>query len=106
MVLQQMDAAQRPESGKELPVAALRGLERLLDWCEVHVTLAQEHLYVARGQAEQARGLVAVAHQQVRALELVLEARAAELAKKEHRADVRNADETAARVHARNAVTR
>jgi hypothetical protein len=102
-VLMQMDAAQRPAEGAELPVEALHGMESLLDWCEVHVEIAQHRLAAAQAAAEQARGFVAVAHQQVRALELVLEARAAEVAEKIRRAELRDADETAARVHARNA---
>jgi len=52
-----------------------------------------------RGEADEARGAVAAAHQAVRALELVLEARAAERAEKVRRAELRDADEIAARVH-------
>jgi hypothetical protein len=103
MVLMQMDAAQRPPDGAQLPVAELHGMESLLDWCEVHVEIAQHRLAAAQAAAEQSRGFVALAHQQVRALELVLEARAAEVAEKLRRTEWRDADETAARVHARNA---
>ena len=83
----------------------LADLERLLDWCEVQVLVQQERLDEVRSEAEVARGAVAAAHQQVRALELVLAARAAEREEKARRAEVVLADETAARVHTRNAVT-
>ena len=106
MVLMQMDAAQRPAPSASLAVFVLGDLERLLDWCEVHVALEQQRLDAARGEAEAARGTVAVAHQHVRALELVLEARAAERARQERRAELRLADETAARVHSQHAVAR
>jgi flagellar biosynthesis chaperone FliJ len=103
MVLQQIEAAQRPTPGVPLAVALLGHLERLLDWCEVQVEVQQQRYAEVHGETEQARGAVAVAHQGVRALELVLEARAAERAEKVQRAEIRTADETAARVHARNA---
>ena len=106
MVLLQIDTAQRPAAGVSLPVAVLGDLERLLDWCEVQVALQQERLEAAQAEADIARGAVAVAHQQVRALELVLEARAAERAEKQRRVEVREADETAARVHSQKAATR
>jgi flagellar biosynthesis chaperone FliJ len=106
MVLMQIDAAQRPVAGVVLAVDLLGELERLLDWCEVQLAVHREQLEVARGQADTARGAVAVAHQQVRALELVLEARAAERAEKQRRVELRLADETAARVHSSRAVSR
>jgi flagellar biosynthesis chaperone FliJ len=106
MLLMQIDAAQRPLPGVPLAVAVLGDLERLLDWCEVQVAVHKQRLDVARGEADTARGAVAVAHQQVRALELVLEARAAERAEKQRRAELRLADETAARVHSRKVVSR
>jgi hypothetical protein len=106
MVLMQIDAAQRPVPGAPLPVAILGDLERLLDWCEVQVLVAQQRLEEIRAVAEEARGALAVAHQNVRALELVLEARRAQRAEKQHRAELRLADETAARVHSRNVVAR
>jgi hypothetical protein len=105
MVLHQIDAAQRPAPGVPLPVAVLGDLERLLDWCEVQVLLQRERMDDVRAAAEVARGAVATAHQQVRALELVLEARAAEREEKLGRAELRIADETAARVHAQNVRT-
>lgn len=104
MVLMQMDAPQTPVQGVPLAVTVLGDLERLLQWCETQVVLQRERFEAARGEADGARGAVAVAHQQVRALELVLEARAAERAEKVHRAELRDADETAARVHAQNAL--
>ncbi len=106
MVLMQLDAVQRPVPGLALAVTVLGDLERLLDWCEVQVAVQRERLDVARGEADTARGAVAVAHQQVRALELVLQARAAERAEKQRRAELRLADETAARVHSQKAVSR
>jgi hypothetical protein len=106
MVLMQLDAVQRPVPGLALAVTVLGDLERLLDWCEVQVALQRERLDVARSEADTARGAVAVAHQQVRALELVLQARAAERAEKQRRAELRLADETAARVHSQKAVSR
>jgi hypothetical protein len=106
LVLRQIDAAQRPVPGVPLAVGVLGDLERLLDWCEVQVVIHKERLDVARGEADAARGVVAVAHQQVRALELVLEARAAERAEKQRRAELRMADETAARVHSQKAASR
>jgi flagellar export protein FliJ len=106
MVLMQMDAAQAPVAGASLPVTVLGDLERLLQWCERQVVLQREALEAARQVADEARGAVATAHQGVRALELVLESRAAERAEKVRRAEIRLADETAARVHAQNQVTR
>jgi hypothetical protein len=102
LVLMQIDAAHRPVAGAALPVIVLGDLERLLKWCEMQVIAERERLDAARGEAEVARGAVAAAHQQVRALELVLEARAAERAQKQRREEIRLADETAARVHAQN----
>jgi flagellar FliJ-like protein len=102
MVLRQMDAAQSPVHGVPLAVAVLGDLERLLQWCEAQVVAQREVLNAATGEADVAREAVAAAHQQVRALELVLEARAAERAEKVRRAELRLADETAARVHAQN----
>jgi flagellar biosynthesis chaperone FliJ len=106
MVLLQMDAAQATRPGFALAVDVLGDLERLLQRCEAEVSMQRERLQIARGEAETARGAVAVAHQQVRALELVLEARAAARAEKERRAEIRLADETAARVHSQNLVAR
>jgi hypothetical protein len=101
MVLLQMDAAQKPAPGVPLPVDVLGDLERLLDWCEVQVLVQQERLNEARAETEEARGWVATAHQNVKALELVLAKRAAERAELRRRQELRDADETAARVHAR-----
>jgi flagellar biosynthesis chaperone FliJ len=106
MVLLQMDAAQRATPGVSLAVAVLGDLERLLQRCEAEVSVQRERLEIARTEADTARGAVAAAHQQVRALELVLEARAAERAEKERRVEIRLADETAARVHTQNLVSR
>jgi hypothetical protein len=102
MVLMQIDAAQQPASGVALAVDLLGDLEHLLQWCEMQVVVQRQRIEAARSEANTARGLVATAHQQVRALELVLEARAAERAEQARRAEVRMADETAAQVHARN----
>jgi hypothetical protein len=106
MVLLQIDAAQVPVAGVPLAVGVLGDLERLLQWCEAQVVIQQQKLEIARAESDEARGAVAVAHQGVRALELVLEARAAERAEKQRRVEIRLADETAARVHAQNQVTR
>jgi hypothetical protein len=106
MVLHQIDAAQRPLPGVPLPVAMLADLERLLDWCEVQVLLRRQRMDEARAEAEVARTAVAAAHQQVRALELVLAARAAEREEKARRAELVLADETAARIHSRKSVSR
>lgn len=106
MVLMQMDVAQRPAPGVPLPVAVLGDLETLLDWCEVQVMVQQHRLEEINRATDDARAQLATAHQGVRALELVLEARKRERAEKLRRAELVLADETAARVHARNAVTR
>jgi hypothetical protein len=106
MVIHQMDAAQAPLAGAPLAVALLGELERLLQWCEAQARMQRERLAAARAEADEARGGVAVAHQQVRALELVLEARAEERAEKVRRAELRLADETAARVHSQNGAVR
>ncbi|SRR6266851_7629444 len=106
MVLMQIDAAQRPVPGVPLAVSILADLERLLDWCEVQVLVQGERMDEVRVEAEVARGALATAHQNVRALEVVLAARAAERAEKARRAEVVLADETAARVHTRNTVNR
>src|SRR6266567_4816382 len=104
MVLLQIDAAQTPVHGIPLPVRVRGDRERLLQWCEAQVVIQQRNLEVARGESDEARGAVALAHQQVRALELVLEARAAERVEKQRRVEIRLADETAARVHTQNLV--
>jgi hypothetical protein len=104
MVLMQIDAAQRPSPGVPLAVAVLGGLERLLDWCEVQVMVQQQRLDEMRAAADEARGVLATAHQGVKALQLVLAARKAERDEKIRRAELVMADETAARVHSRNAL--
>jgi hypothetical protein len=106
MVMRQIDAAQRPAPGVALPVPLLGDLERVLDWCEVQVAIQEQRLEMVRAEAELARGAVAVAHQQVRALEVVLQARVNEREEKVRRAELRMADETAARVHSQNLVLR
>ncbi|MBV9897064.1 MAG: flagellar FliJ family protein [Chloroflexi bacterium] len=106
MVLSQIEFAQQPAPGIALPVALLGELEQLLRWCEAQVVAQRAHLEALRSEADEARGAVANAHQGVRALELVLEARAAERAEKQRRIEIREADETAARVHAQKVGTR
>src|SRR6266849_1303454 len=88
MVLHQIDAAQRPVPGVPLAVAVLADLERLLDWCEVQILVQRERLDETRAETEVARSAVAAAHQQARALELVLAARAAERAEKVRRTEL------------------
>ena len=105
-VLHQIDEVQRPEPGQPLSVATLGDLERLLLRCEAQVQAQAERLVAVQAEADDARKLVAAAHQQVRALELVLENRAAQRAEARRRADQRETDETAARVHARGQVRR
>ena len=106
MILVQMDSAQSPATGAPLPVSVLSDLEHVLQWCEAQVVLDQQRYDTAHEETDVARGAVGVAHQHVRALELVLEARAAERAENQRRIENRLADETAARVHARNLLAR
>ncbi len=101
MVLGQIDAAQRPLPGVPLAVGVLGDLETLLDWCEVEVMVQHERLQAVQADADEARGWMASAHQAVRALEGVLAKRAAERAEAKRRVELREADEIAARVHAR-----
>ena len=101
MVLGQIDAAQRPLPGVPLAVGVLGDLETLLDWCEVQVMVQHERLQAVQADADEARGWMASAHQAVRALEGVLAKRAAERAEAKRRVELREADEIAARVHAR-----
>lgn len=101
MVLMQMDATQRPARGVSLAIGVLADLEQLLDWCEMQVLVEQERLETAENDANEARAWVATAHQAVRALELVLAKRVAERAELLRRQEIRDADEVAARVHAR-----
>ena len=101
MVLMQMDAAQRPVQGVALAIGVLADLEQLLDWCEMQVLVEHERLETAQAEANEARGWVATAHQGVRALELVLAKRVAERSELHRRQEIRDADEVAARVHAR-----
>jgi Flagellar FliJ protein len=103
-VLQQMDAAQRPTVGAALPIGVLSDLETLLDWCEVQVIVQEQRLAEVQADADVARGELATAHQNVRALELVLDARRAGRAERARREELRLADETAARVHSQNAL--
>src|SRR6266508_1582126 len=101
MVLGQIDAAQRPLPGVPLAVGVLGDLETLLDWCEVEVMVQHERLQAVQADADEARGWMASAQQAVRALEGVLAKRAAERAEAKRRVELREADEIAARVHAR-----
>ena len=105
-VLNQIDDVQRPETGAPLSVATLGDLERLLLRCEAQVQAQAERVAAVQAEAAEARQAVAAAHQQVRALELVLEKRAAARAEARRRAEQRETDETAARVHARGLVRR
>jgi flagellar export protein FliJ len=102
MVLQQIELAQHPGPGEPLSVVTLGDLERVLLRCEEQVHLQTQRLRIVQAEADEARKAVAAAHQQVRALELVLERRAAVRAEHERRAEQRETDETAARVHARS----
>src|SRR5213082_2999537 len=52
MVLQQIEAAQRPLLGVALAVAVLGDLERLLDWCEVQVEVQLQRYSEAHGETE------------------------------------------------------
>jgi hypothetical protein len=70
------------------------------------VLVHEQRMEEAHAAAADARAALARAHQQVRALELVLEERRAQRAEKQHRIELRLADETAAHVHARNSVGR
>ena len=105
-VLHQIDDVQRPADGHRLSVETLGDLERLLLRCEAQVQAQAERVAAVRAEADQARQAVAAAHQQVRALELVLENRATARAEARRRAEQRETDETAARVHSRGLVTR
>jgi flagellar export protein FliJ len=105
-VLQQMDDVQRPANGQPLSVETLGDLERLLLRCEAQVQAQAVHVAAVQAEADESRKAVAAAHQQVRALELVLENRAAARAEARRRAEQRQTDETAARVHARGPVRR
>ena len=105
-VLNQMADVQRPADGRALSVETLGDLERLLLRCEAQVQAQAERVAAVQAEAAEARQAVAAAHQQVRALELVLEKRAAARAEARQRAEQRQPDETAARVHSRGLVHR
>jgi chromosome segregation ATPase len=105
-VLHQIDDVQRPADGQRLRVETLGDLERLLLRCEAQVRAQAERVAAVQAEADQWRTAVAAAHQQVRALELVLENRAAARAEARRRAEQRETDEIAARVHARGLVRR
>jgi flagellar export protein FliJ len=106
VVLRQIDAAQRPEPGEPLSVETLGDLERLLLRCEAQAQAQAERVAVVQAEADESRQAVAAAHQQVRALELVLENRVAARAEARRRTEQRETDETAARVHMRGLVRR
>jgi flagellar export protein FliJ len=105
-VLHQIEDVQRPTGGQRLSVETLGDLERLLLRCEAQVQAQAERVAVVQAEADDSRKAVAAAHQQVRALELVLDNRAAARAEARRRAEQRETDETAARVHARDMVSR
>jgi flagellar export protein FliJ len=105
-VLHQMADVQRPAEGQPLSVETLGDLERLLLRCEAQVQAQAERVAAVQADSDESRKAVAAAHQQVRALELVLENRAATRAEARRRAEQRDTDETAARVHARGLVRR
>ena len=88
--------------GARLDVALLVDLEAHLIRCEGAVAVQVARLESARRLADEARGAVVAAHQEVRALEVVLEARVAARADESRRREAREADEIAARVHARH----
>ena len=106
VVLHQIDEVQRPAEGEPLRVETLGDLERLLLRCEAQVQAQAERVAAVQAEADDSRKAVAAAHKQVRALELVLENRAAARAQARQRAEQRDTDETAARVHARSRVRR
>jgi flagellar protein FliJ len=87
--------------GARLDVGRLLELEAYLIRCEGAVAAQVARLESARSQADEARSVVVAAHQDVRALEVVLEARVAARADEARRRETREADEVAARVHAR-----
>ena len=105
-VLHQIERAQRPEPGERLSVETLGDLERLLLRCEAQVQAQAERVAAVQAEADESRQAVAGAHQQVRALELVLEKRAAGRDEVRRRAEQRETDETAARTHAQGLVRR
>ncbi len=86
--------------GRPLDVPKLGQLDVFLQRCERDAAAQRARLTAARDHADDARSTVVAAHQRVRSLELVLEARARERAERGRRGEVREADEVAARIHA------
>lgn len=99
LVLDQVVRQHAVPAGRSLDVPVLSDLDAQLRRCERDAATQEARLSAARAAADEVRGAVVTAHQRVRALELVLEARAAERAERQRRAEVREADEVAARVH-------
>jgi flagellar FliJ protein len=87
--------------GTRLDVGRLIELEAHLVRCESAVADQAARVEAARSRAEEARAEVVSAHQDVRALEVVLEARVAARLEEARRREAREANEIAARVHAR-----
>ncbi len=94
-------AAAHVAAGQALDVAALCERDAFLQRCERDAADQSARLSAARSQAERARSQVVAAHQRVRSLELVLEARATARAERQRRAEARQTDEIATGRHAR-----
>ncbi len=82
-------------------VAKLSELDAFLQICEQDAAAQKARVSAARSRAEDARLDVVAAHQRVRSLELVLEARAAARAEQRRRSDARQMDEIGTQQHTR-----
>lgn len=94
--------AQNVREGGRLDVQRMHDLERGLLVCEDELANQVGRLQAAQLHATSARLEVVQAHQGVRAIELVLENRAAARAEDARRIEGRAADEVAARAHLKN----
>ncbi len=87
--------------GRSVDVGKLSELDTFLQICERDAAAQSARLSVARSHSDDARQGVVAAHQQVRSLELVLEARAAARAEERRRSEARQADEIGSQLHTR-----
>ena len=99
-IQEQVAEKQTPAEGTRLDVEALGELERVQMLYERLGAAQAAQVAQVRAYANQKRAELLHAHQGVRALEVVLERRAAVRKEHRHRADLRDADELAARTYA------
>lgn len=99
-VRNEMYQSQSPREGHRVNVSRLAELEQIADRCDSARAAQCTRVETAQREMEGRRLAVAEAHRGVRALDLILEARAKARAERHRRAELHDADELAARAFA------